>query len=85
MLFFWSFDKINLDGKILDDYEYIGISKNEKYSFVYEVIKKIITDKCHWIWTGSAIYTKLFLEKNKLSFNGNHINGEDQEFSFSVL
>lgn len=84
-IIFWAFSEIDMSGKILREYSEVYQTQNRIYKSGIDVLRAILIEKNHLIWTGSAIYSRLFLIENGLLFNKNHINGEDQEFILSSL
>lgn len=84
-IIFWAFSEVNEFGEILKEYSESYYTENKNYNDGIKVLKDILIEKKHLIWTGSAIYSRIFLNENNLSFNKNHINGEDQEYILSAL
>lgn len=82
---FWAYNIVDNEYKVKKSYLDVYSSRQDMFSSGLELFREIIIDKGHWIWTGSAIYSRRFLNENKLKFNERHTNGEDQEFIFSAL
>lgn len=50
-----------------------------------EALSNMISYKNMWIYTGSAVYRKEFLEEYNIEFTEGCANGEDQEFTIKAL
>jgi len=84
-IIFWAYNTVDTTYSNKQCYFDIYSINDVTYNEGMQALKNILMKKKHWIWTGSAIYSRAFLYKYNLSFNSNHINGEDQEFIFSTL
>jgi len=79
-IIYWGYDIVNQKGKILKKYEdhYMYIEKNDS------LIKEYML-KNFWIWTGSAVYKKSFLNSNDIYFPKGVASAEDIAFIFNAL
>jgi glycosyltransferase involved in cell wall biosynthesis len=77
---YWGYDTIDQKGKILKKYEdhYMYIERNDS------LIKEYML-KNFWIWTGSALYKKSFLNANNIYFPTGVARAEDIVFIFNAL
>lgn len=80
----WGFDTVKEDGSLLEGY-FDRYPHGEGMLSGAETLKKIYLDRTMWIWTGSAAYRKVFLEKEGIRYTVGCRNGEDQEFTIKAL
>lgn len=80
----WGYDIVNENKMTMSNF-------SDKYTFLnvetsgIEVLKKIIIEKCYYVWTGSAVYHRKWLLMHNLVYTLGCANGEDQEFTYKVL
>lgn len=79
----WRFNRVNEDFETLIDFQDIYDVDKETMSGI-EVFQKMIKNKFH-IWTGSAVYNKALLIKNKLEYEPGCLSGEDLELTFKSI
>ena len=74
-MIYWGYDSVDEEGKVLQKF-------CDAYSYcdnVKELLSAYLSFQT-WIWTGSALYKKTFLKKNKLNFTEGKVFSEDIEF-----
>lgn len=80
----WGYDIVTENMDIILKYK-------DKYSYEYQemsgetALQNLILFRSMHIWTGSALYKKEFLDKEKIKFTEGCSNGEDQEFIIKCL
>ncbi|WP_162178792.1 glycosyltransferase family 2 protein [Thermotoga sp. Xyl54] len=84
-VFCWKFLMVDESGSALKKqfpWQFSG-SYNSLNGFV--VLRKILIEKQLWIWTGSAAYSRDFLNRNGLVYDERYYTGEDLAFEWEVL
>ena len=79
----FGFDVVDWSGRIVrrfeDRYEYLSKPTDGK-----TVLLLMMKNKT-WLWTGSVLYKKSFLEEHTLKYQAGATNGEDVEFTMKAL
>ncbi|HDP78101.1 MAG TPA: glycosyltransferase family 2 protein [Mesotoga infera] len=79
----FGFDVVDWSGRIVrrfeDRYEYLSKPTDGK-----TVLLLMMKNKT-WLWTGSVLYKKSFLEEHTLKYQTGATNGEDVEFTMKAL
>ena len=80
----WAYNTVNESHEVILDYS-ANYDMSPRIMAGVRALQEIILEHSLWIWTGSAVYSRGFLEKWNLEYSEGCANGEDQEFTIKAL
>jgi glycosyltransferase involved in cell wall biosynthesis len=82
---FWRFLYVYENEKqMIPKYNFDFLSENNIYTGIF-ILYHILVTKRIWLCTGSTAFERKFICNNKLKYQEDCVNGEDQEFLFKAL
>jgi glycosyltransferase involved in cell wall biosynthesis len=82
---FWRFLYVYENAKQMSpNYNFDFLSERDIYTGLF-ILYHILVTKRIWLCTGSTAFDRRFIYYNKLKYQENCVNGEDQEFLFKAL